>query len=132
MTGLARWFMLLALGSVLAGMVWGIQMSASQDHLLSPAHGHLNLLGWVSCSIFAFYYHLLPGAAAGLLPRLHLAATILTLLLLIPGIPLAILERTEVLAQIGSMVGLLSMVVFASVVLRGSPAQARDAELQRG
>lgn len=132
MTGIARWFMLLALASVLAGMVWGIQMSASKDHLLSPAHGHLNLLGWVSCSIFAFYYHLLPGASAGVLPRLHLAGTVLTLVLLIPGIPLAILERTEALAQAGSLVALLTMAVFAGVVLRGTPAQAREAVPQEG
>ena len=76
-------------------MVWGIQMSASQDHLLSPAHGHLNLLGWVSCAIYAFYYHLVPIAGEGTLPRLHLAATVLSLGLLVPGIPLAILEQTE-------------------------------------
>ncbi len=132
MKGIARWFMLLALISVLAGMVWGIQMSASKDHLLSPAHGHLNLLGWVSCSIFAFYYHVLPGASVGLLPRLHLAGSVLTLLLLVPGIPLAILERTEVLAQIGSLVALASMAIFAAVVLRGTPAQSRGTVPQGG
>ena len=83
MEGIARWFMLAAVVSALGGMVWGIQMSASQDHLLSPAHGHLNLLGWVSCAIYAFYYHLLPAAAGGVLPRLHLAAALLALGLLL-------------------------------------------------
>lgn len=131
MTGVARWFMLLALVSVLAGMVWGIQMSASEDHLLSPAHGHLNLLGWVSCSIFAIYYHLLPEADAGPLPWLHLAATVLTLLLLVPGIPLAILERSALPAQIGSLLALLSMLIFALVVLRSGNARARMQQAQR-
>ncbi|WP_424977676.1 hypothetical protein [Leisingera sp. S232] len=118
MTGIARWFMLMAVVSALGGMVWGIQMSASQDHLMSPAHGHLNLLGWVSCSIYAFYYNLLPDSAAGTLPKLHLAAVILTLALLIPGIPLAILERTELLAKSGSLAALASMLLFTVVVLR--------------
>lgn len=130
MEGLARWFMLAAVVSALGGMVWGIQMSASKNHLLSPAHGHLNLLGWVSCSIYAFYYHLLPGAAAGTLPRLHLGTALLALALLVPGIPLAIQERTDVLAQAGSLVALVSMLVFAAVVLRSRPEKAMLARQQ--
>ncbi|MEW2911885.1 hypothetical protein [Leisingera sp. JC11] len=125
MEGIARWFMLVAVVSALGGMVWGIQMSASQDHLLSPAHGHLNLLGWVSCSIFAFYYHLTPAAAAGALPRLHLGTALLSLLLLVPGIPLAIQDRGEVLAQAGSAAALLSMLIFAAIVLRHRPEKAQ-------
>ncbi|WP_435660895.1 hypothetical protein [Leisingera caerulea] len=124
MVGVARWFMLAAVVSALGGMVWGIQMSASQDHLLSPAHGHLNLLGWVSCSIYAFYYHLLPPAAGGVLPRLHLATALLALVLLVPGIPLAIQERGETMAQAGSVAALLSMLIFAAVVLRHRPEKA--------
>ncbi|NVK16338.1 MAG: hypothetical protein HWE35_19380 [Rhodobacteraceae bacterium] len=118
MNGIARPFMLIAVLCALGGMVWGIQMSASQDHLLSPAHGHLNLLGWVSCAIYAFFYHLVPGAGEGRLPRLHLAATVLSLGLLIPGIPLAILEQTEMLAKAGSLAALVSMLLFGVVVLR--------------
>ncbi|MFW8634020.1 hypothetical protein [Cribrihabitans pelagius] len=122
MTGLSRVFMSIAILSALAGMVWGIQMAASKDHLLAPGHGHLNLLGWVSCAIFAFYYHLVPEAEAGLLPRLHLGCAVLALLLLVPGIPLAILGRTEALAQAGSLIALVSMLLFAAVVWRGRRA----------
>ncbi|KIC18362.1 MULTISPECIES: hypothetical protein [unclassified Leisingera] len=124
MNGIARPFMLIAVVCALGGMVWGIQMSASQDHLLSPAHGHLNLLGWVSCAIYAFYYHLVPSAGEGRLPRLHLTATVLSLGLLVPGIPLAIQERTEVLAQAGSLAALVSMLVFGVIVLRSRPEKA--------
>ena len=31
----------------LIGMIWGIVMGATEDHALSPAHAHLNLLGMV-------------------------------------------------------------------------------------
>ena len=27
------------------GMAWGIQMGISGDHLMAPAHAHLNLVG---------------------------------------------------------------------------------------
>ncbi|MFY0308602.1 hypothetical protein ACFMBG_01740 [Leisingera sp. D0M16] len=131
MVGIARWFMLAAVVSALGGMVWGIQMSASQDHLLSPAHGHLNLLGWVSCSIYAFYYHLLPAAAKGKLPRLHLGTALLALVLLVPGIPLAIQERSEVLAQAGSVAALLSMLIFTVVVVRHRPRKAEFKAAQK-
>lgn len=118
MTGIARWFMAVAVLSALAGMVWGIQMSASGDHLFSPAHGHLNLIGWVSCSVFALYYNQVPAAASGRLPRLHFALTISALVLLVPGIPLAIREQTQALAQLGSLSALASMLVFGRIVLR--------------
>lgn len=44
----------------LAGMGWGTFMAISQDHSLSPAHAHLNLLGFVVLSIMGAVYAL-PG-----------------------------------------------------------------------
>jgi len=123
MTGLSRSFMIMAIFSALGGIVWGIVMAASQNHLLSPAHGHLNLLGWVSCALFAFYYHLMPRAAVTGLAKTHFALTLIALLILVPGIALAILELNETLAKIGSLVFLASMLVFAWVVIKPHPAQ---------
>jgi drug/metabolite transporter (DMT)-like permease len=122
MKGVSLWFMLLAVVAVILGMVWGIQMSASGDHSLSPAHGHLNLLGWVSCAIFAFYYHLNPGAAEGLLPKVHFALWLVTLGMMAPGIALAIQERTDVLAKVSSLLGLGAMVLFLVIVIRAAKA----------
>lgn len=59
-----------------------------------------------------------------MLPRLHLGTALLALALLVPGIPLAILERGEVLAQAGSATALLSMLIFTAVVLRHRPDKA--------
>ena len=123
MTGLSRSFMILAILSALCGIVWGIAMAASQNHELSPAHGHLNLLGWVSCALFAFYYHLTPHAAATGLARMHFVLTFVALVVLVPGIALAILDVTETLAKIGSLFFLSSMLVFAWLVIRPQPAQ---------
>lgn len=124
MNGIARYFMLLAVLWVVIGMAWGIQMSATHDHMLSPAHAHLNLVGWVSFAIFAFYYHLVPGAGAGILPKLHLAAAVAGVVLMIPGIAMAITERGETLAKIGSVLTLISMLIFAVAVLRGTTRSA--------
>lgn len=117
MKGIAFYFMILAVVSVVLGMAWGIQMSASQNHDLSPAHAHLNLIGWVTMAIFAVYYHLVPAAAQGLLAKLHLAVAAAGLIIIVPGIVMALTQQGEALAKIGSMLTLLSMVMFLAVVV---------------
>jgi cbb3-type cytochrome oxidase subunit 1 len=102
----------------LCGMVWGIQMSATHDHTLSPAHGHLNLIGFVAMSVFGTYYALTPKAAEARLALAHYALTVATVLVLTPGIALAISGQGEALAKVGSVLAVLSMALFAFVVLR--------------
>ncbi len=124
MKGIALIFMATAVVTALIGMAWGIQMAASQDHTLSPAHGHLNLLGWVSCSIYAFYYHLMPRAADSGLAKLHYVLVLGSLVISIPGIVLAIREQTEALAKGGSLIIVVSMLVFGLIVLRSAKQPA--------
>lgn len=117
MTGLARRFMVTGVVVLLSGMVWGIQMSASHDHTLSPAHGHLNLIGFVAFSIFALYYHLVPDAAATRRAGVHFWLSVLALAVLVPGIALAILGVTEVLAVAGSFLTLAQVALFGWIVV---------------
>lgn len=102
----------------LIGMAWGIQMSASHDHTLAPAHGHLNLIGFVAMAVFGTYYALSPKAAASRLARIHLGLTIATVLVLTPGIAMAISGGIEAIAQVGSVLAILSMAMFAVNVFR--------------
>jgi hypothetical protein len=118
MRGIAFYFLSAAIVAVLIGMAWGIQMSAAGDHKLSGAHAHLNLVGWVTLSIFAFYYHLVPAAQAGWLPKLHLATALAGVVLMVPGIVMAIQGQDMTLAKLGSVLTLLSMVMFLIVVMR--------------
>ena len=102
----------------LIGMLWGIQMSASQDHSLSPAHGHLNLLGFVMMSVFGTYYALVPAAAASRLSWVHYGASVVSVAVLVPGIVLAITEQGDTLAKLGSVLAVLTMALFVVVILR--------------
>ncbi len=111
-------FFLIGALFALAGMLWGIRMSAAHNHALAPAHGHLNLVGFVSMSIFGTYYALSPAAAQSVLARVHLGLAILAVLVLIPGIVLAIRSNSEAVAKAGSALALLSMALFAVVILR--------------
>jgi hypothetical protein len=118
MRGIPFVFFAAAALSVLCGMVWGIAMSISQDHSLSPAHAHLNLIGWVTMGLFGIYYALTPSAATARLARVHAALAILGLVMIVPGIVLAITGRGEAVAAAGSMVTLASMAVFVWTLFR--------------
>jgi hypothetical protein len=116
MKGIPFAFIFTGIISVLIGMLWGIEMAATQDHSLFPAHAHLNLLGWVTMSIFGFYYHLVPAAAASKLAKVHYGLALIGLVVIVPGIVLAEKEITEGPAVIGSFLTLASMLVFAYTV----------------
>jgi cbb3-type cytochrome oxidase subunit 1 len=117
MQRVGTWFFTVAALCAAVGMAWGIQMAATHDHLLSPAHAHLNLVGWVTMGLFGLYYRLTP-AAAGRLAWVHFALAVAGVLLMVPGIALAILGQTEALAIAGSFATIASMVLFVGTVLR--------------
>tara|TARA_R110000737_G_scaffold95944_2_gene130012 strand:+ start:1041 stop:1418 length:378 start_codon:yes stop_codon:yes gene_type:complete len=117
MKGISYLFFVAATICAVVGMAWGIHMSASGDHTLSPGHAHLNLIGWVSMAIFGIYYHVNPKASYGLLPKVHLGLALLGVVTIVPGIVMAINATGEALAKIGSVLSILSMILFLIIVL---------------
>lgn len=121
----ARFFATAALFGLI-GMGWGVQMSVSQDHSLSPAHGHLNLIGFVAMAVFGTYYALSPRAAASRLATIHYWLSIVTVVVLTPGIALAISGETEIFAKVGSILAIAAMAMFGFMVIRnGVDAEPR-------
>lgn len=118
MTALPRLFFATAAAFALIGMAWGIHMSATTDHTLAPAHGHLNLIGFVMMAVFGTYYALVPGAATSGLAKIHYGLSLVTVMVLIPGIVLAINGTDEILAKAGSVLAVLTMLVFLVTILR--------------
>lgn len=108
----------------LAGMTWGIQMAATNDHTLAPGHAHLNLIGFVAMAIFGTFYALSPRAAASRLANIHYFLTVAAVLVMVPGIVMAVTGSGETLAKIGSILALASMALFAFVVVRNGAASA--------
>jgi len=125
MRGVALWFFLSAVVYVSLGMAFGIWMSASGDHMLAPAHAHLNLVGWVTMALFGVYYHLVPSAQ-GQLARLHFALATVGVWLMAPGIALAILGKTELPVVLGSFCTLASMLLFLAIVVKNAAAQPAE------
>lgn len=108
----------------LIGMAWGIQMSATGDRGLSPAHAHLNLLGWVSLALFATFYQLVPAAGETMLAKIQAAVAVVGVVLIVPGIVMAISMTGETLAKIGSVITVLSMLLFLVVMVTKGRATA--------
>lgn len=117
MRGTAFLFMATAALFVTIGMAWGIQMSASGNHMLAGAHAHLNLVGWVTMGLFGLYYHLVPAAGERMLAKIHYAIATLGVVTIVPGIVMAITQQGETLAKIGSVLTILSMLIFLYTVL---------------
>ena len=65
------WFLRLAVAYLVAGVSFGIFMAASNDHSMFPVHAHINLLGWVTMSLFGLFYLAFPQAAQTRLARVH-------------------------------------------------------------
>ena len=114
---LANRFFATAALFALCGMVWGLVMSATHDHSLGPAHGHLNLVGFVAMSVFGTYYALSPAAADSRLARVHYWLALVSVVVFAPGIALAINDTTEALAVLGTLLVIASMCVFLAVIL---------------
>ncbi|WP_380052858.1 hypothetical protein ACFE33_09970 [Falsihalocynthiibacter sp. SS001] len=108
---------------IILGMLMGIYMSASGNFAIAPAHGHLMLFGFVALTIFGTYYKLWPMAGATRLARIHLWVSIVALIVFVPGIALANLEISDVYAKLGSVLVLISALMFAWSVLRNSAAE---------
>jgi hypothetical protein len=122
MKSLPFWFIGLAALFALFGMAWGIQMSISQDHTLSGAHAHNNLIGFVAMSIYGFYYKMVPVAAQSRLALVHFAVSLLGALAFGPGVAMAITGQGEWLVVVGSLLTIAGMLIFAVTVFRNRAA----------
>ncbi|MFY8207419.1 MAG: hypothetical protein ACOVKN_10340, partial [Arenimonas sp.] len=66
----ATWFKLAVLYLVI-GVALGLHMAKSGNHGMYPVHAHINLLGWVSMSLFGLIYRQFPALAGNKLAKAH-------------------------------------------------------------
>jgi len=116
MKSLPYWFVGLATLFALAGMGWGIYMGITQDFTLAPAHAHNNLLGFVAMVLYGFYYRLVPAAGNSRMAVVHFWLAFVGALTFGPGLVLTLLNISNVVIQIASLLVILSMAVFSWIV----------------
>lgn len=107
---------------LLIGMCFGVWMSATQDHSLAPAHAHLNLIGGVLMAIFGGFYTLFPASAESMLAKIQVGITHLAIWFMFPGIIMAITGKGDMLAKIGSILGIIAIVLFLVQAARANSA----------
>jgi cbb3-type cytochrome oxidase subunit 1 len=120
MQGAARNFFTLAVIYAVIGMLLGLSMAMSQDHSQTPTHAHIMVLGWVTSSVFAFFYHLVPVARNSKLATVHFWLSAISsvgmmvgLYVLYGGNP-----SIEPLLGVSAIAFIVATVLFAYIALR--------------
>ena len=106
---------------LLLGMSWGIQMGATENFTMMPAHAHLNLLGWVTMALYGTFYALTPNTLSPRLAWINFALSLLGVVLMIPFLALFLGSRDT--SYVGGMAAgeiatVLSLLVFGVSVGR--------------
>ena len=125
MKNLPYWFLSVAVLQALVGMGVGIVMGISGDFTLGPAHAHNNLLGWVSMAIFGLYYALVPEVAAKRPAMVHFWLALAANIVFPIGIGLVVTGKGQVVSIVGSLLEVLSMLLFGTIVWTNRTALAR-------
>ena len=117
---------------LITGIVIGIHMSIQGDHSVMGAHAHLNLLGWVTSSLFAIYYALHPAKAVGRLPFVQYAVYMIGLAVMIPSLYVMLKGNpgAEPLVATGSLITFAGVLMFGWVVFAPAPKVTSGMHLQ--
>jgi hypothetical protein len=123
-------FLRIAVIYMLVGIALGIVMAMSEDHSQMPTHAHINLAGWASMALYAIVYRTWPEAAASRFAWWHFWLANIGTLALVVGVAGIMLgyPGAEPVAAVGSLVMLLSIVLFAAIIFRFVPAFESDAD----
>src|SRR5215469_4035979 len=103
---------------LIVGMVLGIVMGMRQDFQLAPVHAHLNLVGFVSHSVFGLVHRVWPALRAGAIASMQFWLFVLGTPLFVAGIAISILGGVIWPAVIGSILVLLGALLFLVMMFR--------------
>ncbi len=104
---------------LLVGMLWGVKMGISQDFSLSPAHAHLNLLGWASLAIMGTFYALRREGGRLAWVNFALSASGAVIMCGFLALVLSGQPQAEAGVVVGSLMSILGLLVFLVSVLGG-------------
>jgi hypothetical protein len=105
--------------AALAGMVLGIVMGIRQDFTLSPAHAHLNLLGWVTMALYGLYHRSI-GRVGGWLGWTQVLAGAIGAALMSAGLGLYLQTGDHAIVPVvvvGSLMAFFGMGLFVALLV---------------
>lgn len=103
----------------LVGMISGVVMGATDDHLMMPAHAHLNLLGMVLMAIMGTFYALAGQKVSQRLGWANFGLSNLGVLVMIPSLVVILNGDLSVIPIItaGEAFAVLGLLTFTVNVL---------------
>jgi cbb3-type cytochrome oxidase subunit 1 len=107
-------FMALGAAMLVVGVAMGIYMGIVHDFQLSPVHAHVNLVGWVSLSLFGIVYKLFPELQARRMAKLHFMLAAPAGVVFPFGIALAVLAEKPLLAIVASLLWFAGTLLFVA------------------
>ena len=113
MQGVARQFFILGIVLGIAGMMLGISMAMSHDHLEMPVHAHVMVVGWLMSAVFGFFYHFFPVARQNKLANIHFWLHAVGIIVLVVSLYFVIAGNTAV----EPITAIASLMVFAGLLL---------------
>jgi hypothetical protein len=111
-------FLTTALLCLLVGEGVGIYMGIAQDFLLSPAHAHLNVLGWVTLAAFGLIHRAYPALSASRLAGVQCALAVAANIAMPAGLAMMLLGYDATLLKIASLAVILATGLFALMFVR--------------
>ena len=119
MQGVARNFFILGIVMAIAGMMLGLKMAMTNDHVQMPVHAHIMVAGWLMSAVFGFFYHLFPVARQNKLATIHfwihavgIVVLTVSLYFVLAGNP-----GVEPVTAISSILFFLGMLLFAWIAI---------------
>ena len=119
MQGVARQFFTLAIIMGILGMMLGLSMAISHNHVEMPVHAHVMVAGWLMSAVFGFFYHLFPAARQNRLASIHfwihsvsVVALVVSLYFLLAGN-----EAIEPVTAVASIIFFIGMLLFAWIAI---------------
>ena len=112
-----RYFLGSAIICALVAMAAGIAMGVKEDFTFVSAHAHLNLVGWVSLTLFALAYRS-DIVVRDSLAVVHFFVATAGAIVLPIGIMLVVSYQQPIVAIVGSLLTIGSMLIFAANFLR--------------
>jgi cbb3-type cytochrome oxidase subunit 1 len=119
MQGVARRFFTLAIIMGIMGMMLGLSMAMSHDHIEMPVHAHTMVAGWLMSAVFGFFYHLFPAARQNKLANIHFWIHAVSVIVLVVSLyfVLAGNEAIEPVTAVASIIFFLGMLLFAWIAI---------------
>jgi|SRR5690606_4798622 hypothetical protein len=117
-------FITAALVCLLFGEGLGIYMGIGQDFTLSPAHAHLNMLGWVTLALFGLTHRTFPALGASRLAGLQCVMAIAFNIAMPAGLAIALSGGPATMVKFASLGVLLATLLFVWLFIRWARADA--------